>query len=81
NDVVLANTVYSGVPSHVFGMDQIIDIGPMSGKSNVLFWLERHKIPPSDEIVDRIYQRAKQSDHTLSEAEILECVDAPARSS
>jgi 2-isopropylmalate synthase len=81
NDVVLANTVYSGVPSHVFGMDQIIDIGPMSGKSNVLFWLERHKIPASDEIVDRIYQRAKQSDHTLTEAEILECVQTPARRS
>ena len=78
NDVVLANTVYSGVPSHVFGMDQIIDIGPMSGKSNVLFWLERHKIPSSDDIVDRIYQRAKQSDHTLSEAEILECVPVSA---
>ncbi len=74
NDVVLANTVYSGVPSHVFGLEQIIDIGPMSGKSNVLWWLERHRIPPSDDVVDRIYQRAKQSNHTLSEAEILECV-------
>ena len=81
NDIILANTVYSGVPSHVFGMDQIIDIGPMSGKSNVLFWLERHKLPASDDVVDRIYQRAKQSDHTLSEAEILECVEAPARKS
>jgi 2-isopropylmalate synthase len=79
NDVVLANTVYSGVPSHVFGMDQIIDVGPMSGKSNVLFWLERHKIPASEDVVDRIYQRAKQSDHTLSEAEILECVPAAVR--
>ena len=78
NDVVLANTVYSGVPSHVFGLDQIIDVGPMSGKSNVLFWLERRNIPASDEIVDRIYQRAKQSDHTLSEAEILECVPVSA---
>jgi len=75
NDVVLANTVYSGVPSHVFGLDQIIDIGPMSGKSNVLFWLERHGIPANEEAVDRIYQRAKQSDHTLTDAEILECVD------
>ena len=74
NDVVLANTVYSGVPSHVFGMDQIIDVGPMSGKSNVIFWLERHGISATDDAVDRIYQRAKQSDHTLSEAEILECV-------
>jgi len=76
DDVVLANTVYSGVPSHVFGLEQIIDIGPMSGKSNVLWWLERHGVPVSERVVDRIYQRAKQSDHTLSEAEILECVEA-----
>ncbi len=74
NDVMLANTVYSGVPSHVFGMDQIIDIGPMSGKSNVLFWLELRGIPAIDDIVDRIYQLAKRSDHTLSEAEIIECL-------
>src|ERR1700723_429705 len=76
DDVVLANSVYSGVPSHVFGMEQTIDIGPMSGKSNVLWWLERRGIPANDNVVDRIYQRAKQSDHTLSEAGILECVPA-----
>src|SRR5947208_6848916 len=74
NDVELANTVYSGVPAHVFGLEQIIDIGPMSGKSNVLFWLERHGLPASDGLVDRIYKRAKSSDHTLNEAEILQCV-------
>ena len=74
NDVVLANTVYSGVPSHVFGLEQIIDIGPMSGKSNVLFWLERRGIPANDDLVDRIYQRAKSSNHTLTEAEIVECL-------
>jgi 2-isopropylmalate synthase len=78
NDVELANTVYSGVPSHLFGLEQIIDIGPMSGKSNVLFWMERRGIPATEDVVDRIYQRAKQSDHTLSEAEILECVPAAA---
>jgi isopropylmalate/homocitrate/citramalate synthase len=76
NDVVLANTVYSGVPSHVFGLEQIIDVGPMSGKSNVLFWLERRGIPANDDLVDRIYQRAKGSDHTLSDAEIVECLPA-----
>ena len=81
NDVVLANTVYSGVPSHVFGLEQIIDVGPMSGKSNVLFWLERRGIAASDDVVDRIYARAKSSDHTLSEAEILECVPAVVRKS
>ena len=76
NDVVLANTVYSGVPSHVFGLEQIIDIGPMSGKSNVLFWLERRGVPATDDLVERIYQRAKASDHTLSDAEIVECLPA-----
>lgn len=76
NDVILANTVYSGVPSHEFGLEQIIDIGPMSGKSNVLFWLERRGIPASEEVVERIYQRAKASDHTLSDAEIVECLPA-----
>jgi 2-isopropylmalate synthase len=76
NDIELANTVYSGVPSHLFGLEQIIEVGPMSGKSNVHFWLERHGFTITDELVDRIYKRAKESDHTLSEAEILECVQA-----
>jgi len=74
NDVELANAVYSGVPSQLFGMQQVIDIGPMSGKSNVLFWLERHGIAVSEGLVERIYKRAKSSDHTLSEAEIRECM-------
>ena len=74
NDVELANAVYSGVPSQMFGLEQIIEIGPMSGKSNVLFWLERHGLPASNEVVERIYKRAKASNHTLSEAEIRQCL-------
>jgi 2-isopropylmalate synthase len=74
NDVELADAVYSGVPAQLFGMEQVIDIGPMSGKSNVLFWLERHGLPESEELVERIYRRAKSSDHTLSEEEIRDCV-------
>ena len=73
-DIELANAVYSGVPSQMFGLEQIIDIGPMSGKSNVLFWLERHGVPATDEVVDRIYKRAKASNHTLTETEIRECL-------
>jgi len=80
-DIELANAVYSGVPSHMFGLEQIIDIGPMSGKSNVLFWLERHGLAPADDVVERIYQRAKASDHTLTEPEILECVGDGSRRS
>src|SRR5438552_5180945 len=76
NDTELANTVYSGVPSHLFGLEQVIDIGPMSGKSNVLFWLERRNLPATEDVVERIYKKAKSSNHTLSEAEILECVQS-----
>jgi len=75
NDVELANAVYSGVPSHFFGMEQLIDIGPMSGKSNVIFWLEQHGVEYSDETVEKIFKLAKSSDHTLSEAEIRDCIE------
>jgi 2-isopropylmalate synthase len=76
HDIELANTVYSGVPSHYFGLEQVIDIGPMSGKSNVIFWLERRGLSQTDDVVERIFKCAKASDHTLSEAEIMECVQA-----
>jgi len=77
NDLELVNTVYSGVPSHYFGMEQVIDIGPMSGRSNVQFWLERRGIPASEEVVERIFNRAKNSDRCLTETEILECCENP----
>ena len=72
HDAELANQVYSGVPSHWFGMEQKIEIGPMSGKSNVIFWLERRGIEPADELVEKIFARAKQADRLLTEAELLE---------
>jgi 2-isopropylmalate synthase len=79
NDLELANTVYSGVPSHYFGMEQIIEIGPMSGKSNVIFWLERKGMKADDQTVERIFQKAKQSNRTLRDHEIMECLPNEAR--
>ncbi|MBI1941318.1 MAG: 2-isopropylmalate synthase, partial [Acidobacteria bacterium] len=75
NVVELANQVYSGVPSHWFGMEQKIEIGPMSGKSNVIYWLERQRINPSEELVERIFARAKQANRLLTDAEIVEICD------
>ena len=79
NDVDLANQVYSGVPSHWFGMEQKIEIGPMSGKSNVLFWLEKRSIKPTDELMEKIFARAKQADRLLTEVELLELCGQPVR--
>lgn len=70
-NIELANIVYSGVPSHLFGLDQIIEIGPLSGRSNVLFWLERHKIPADEPLVARLLNAAKQSARVLREDELL----------
>lgn len=69
-DVLLANSVYSGVPSHYFGLEQVIEIGPLSGRSNVVYWLEKRGIPASDELVDCIFAAAKQASQVLTEAEL-----------
>jgi 2-isopropylmalate synthase len=74
SDAELADTVYSGVPARLVGREQEIEIGPMSGKSNVLFWLERHGIVPTEEAVEAVFARAKASSHVLTEAEIRECL-------
>ena len=74
NDAMLANSVYSGVPSHQFGLEQVIEIGPLSGRSNVIYWLEKRGIPATDDVVDRIFQAAKQASRLLTEAEVMALV-------
>lgn len=73
-DQRLADIVYSGVPAGEFGLEQVIEIGPMSGKSNVIYWLEKRGIEPSETLVNRIYEHAKAAHAVLEEREILELV-------
>jgi isopropylmalate/homocitrate/citramalate synthase len=79
DDVELANAIYSGVPAHLFGLEQIIEIGPMSGRSNVIYWLGKRGIAASEEVADRILAAAKQSSRVLTEEEILALVPSSAR--
>jgi isopropylmalate/homocitrate/citramalate synthase len=74
-DSELADLIYSGVPAGQFGLKQVIEIGPMSGKSNVIFWLETRGIEAAEDRVTRIYERAKQASAVLSEAEVMALVD------
>src|SRR5687768_2971568 len=76
DDADLADTVYSGVPARLVGRSQQIEIGPMSGKSNVVFWLERRGFQADDEMVERIFRRAKASATVLTEQEILRETEA-----
>ena len=70
-DHQLADMVYSGVPAGLFGLEQVVEIGPMSGKSNVIYWLEKRGIEPSEDRVSRIYDHAKQASGVLADEEIM----------
>jgi 2-isopropylmalate synthase len=74
-DRELADMVYSGVPAGLFGLEQVVEIGPMSGKSNVIYWLEKRGIEPSEDRVNRIYDRAKQASAVLADEEIMLLVE------
>ena len=69
-DAWLADRIYSGVPAGDFGFKQSIRIGPMSGKSNVIWWLESRGVEPTDDRVDRIVAAAKRSNRLLEDVEI-----------
>ena len=70
-DSWLANRVYSGVPADLVGLEQVIAVGPMSGKSNVTYFLEKRGVTPTDEQVAKVLDLAKKTPRLLSEEEIL----------
>ncbi len=74
-DRALADRVYSGVPASVIGREQRIEVGPMSGESNVVFWLEQRGYEPTRERVDRVMAAAKASDRVLTEEEVRAAAD------
>jgi 2-isopropylmalate synthase len=67
----LVDWVYSGVPASLVGCEQTIEVSPVSGMSNVRFWLNSHGYDgANDELAQSVFALAKQSDHTLTAAEI-----------
>ncbi len=72
----LADRIYSGVPAAMVGLTQLIEVGPMSGESNVFFWLRARGIDPTPSRVAALYRAAKASDHVLSEPEIRTVLSA-----
>jgi 2-isopropylmalate synthase len=75
-DPWLEDRVYSGVPASEVGLKQKIEVSPVSGLSNVRYWLEEHGYDPEDErLCAAVFDLAKRSDHTLTESEINEEVE------
>jgi 2-isopropylmalate synthase len=69
-DPALVDAVYSGVPASLVGREQLIEVGPLSGKSNVIYWLERRGIEATDERVDRIFAAAKAATSVLEDDDL-----------
>ncbi len=66
----LADRVYSSVPAEELGLEQVIEISPVSGLSNVKYWLLRHGYDPDDEAACKaLFDAAKQADRTLTAEE------------
>jgi isopropylmalate/homocitrate/citramalate synthase len=66
----LADRVYSSVPAQEFGLEQKIEISPVSGLSNVKYWLETHGYDGEDEAACRaLFEAAKRTDRVLSDEE------------
>lgn len=69
-DEWLANRVYSGVPADMVGLHQIIRVGPMCGKSNVVHWLLENGYEADDDRVERIFSAAKDALALLEDDEL-----------
>jgi 2-isopropylmalate synthase len=67
----LADRVYSGVPASWVGRAQEIEVGHMSGASNVVHYLRTHGLPATPDAVQAVLAVAKQSERLLTHDEIV----------
>ena len=75
-DMWLADRVYSGVPAGDFGLEQVIRIGHMSGRSNIIHWLESNGIEATDDLVAHLFEVAKSQPRNMEEEEIRSAIAA-----
>jgi 2-isopropylmalate synthase len=77
-DSALMDAVYAAIPASLVGRRQEIEIGPMSGRSNVVFWLESRDLPVTDEIVDRVLTAAKAARRVLTHQQVKQILEPKA---
>ena len=75
-DQWLADRVYSGVPAADFGLKQVIRIGHMAGRSNIIWWLEQNGMEVSDELVAHLFEIAKGQRRNMTDEEVHQAVDS-----
>jgi 2-isopropylmalate synthase len=66
----LADRVYSGVPAADYGLQQVIRIGHMSGRSNIIWWLQQNGYEATDELVSHMFEVAKVQRRMMTDEEV-----------
>ena len=72
----LADRVYSGVPAGEFGLEQVIRIGHMAGRSNIIWWLQQRNYEVTDELVAHLFDVAKSQRRLMDDSEVVAAIDA-----
>ena len=70
----LADRVYSGVPAQDYGLQQVIRIGHMSGRSNIIWWLEQNGYEADDGLVGHMFEIAKNQRRLMSDEEVHQAI-------
>ncbi len=66
----LADRVYSGVPAADYGLQQVIRIGHMSGRANIIWWLQQNGYEVSEELVSHMFEVAKGQRRLMTDEEV-----------
>ncbi len=74
-DSLLADQIYSGVPAGWFGRDQEIEVGPMAGKWNIIYWLESHGYEANEHNIQKLFSTAKKSAQMLTDEELRQALE------
>ena len=72
----LADRVYSGVPAGEFGLEQVIRIGHMAGRSNIIWWLQQRNYEVTDELVAHLFDVAKSQRRLMDDSEVVAAIEA-----
>lgn len=67
----LANTVYSGVDPQLLGRRTEIFVGPLSGKANVNYVLQKHGIEVTEEKIKKILSYARKESAILKDETVI----------
>ncbi len=71
----VAERVYAGIPASAVGREQLIEVGPGSGRANIMNWLDTHGIAAHQPLVREMQDAVAGTDHVLTDQQLRAIVD------